>query len=372
MLIAANNPRISVRKIITEKDLLQVEWADGYRSQFHYLWLRDNCPSVPRINGQRNVDPLIFAAEPYPKKVCINQEKKIAIVWANDGHVSKFEPVWLRKHDYSNGTQAKWQPKLWGSEKVSSLAKADYSDILQDEAKLRNWLLSLRDDGIAVLENVPIEPDTVLEVAAHLGSLRETYWGKITNVKSVNNPVSPSFTNLTILPHTDLTYFDDPAAYLLLHYLQISNTGGEVTIVDGFKIAEVLRQEAPEKFKLLSSLPVKFRVQFTDADLSAEGEIIRLDCLGKVKSIRFSCRSIQPFNFPSEAIKPYYEAYCTFAQMCNSDEYIMRVKVNSGDLLILDNHRVLHGRTEYSGERWVQIACIERTELLSRLSVLSR
>jgi len=373
MLTVATNSDISVLKLKTEKDWLQVEWEDEFYSQFHYLWLRDNCPATPRVNCQRTIDPLTLPAEPYPEKVSINQEQQIEIVWANENHVSKFDSLWLREHSYSNKTQPKsWQPKLWGSEKATSITKANYSDIWHNKAQLKDWLLAVRDEGIAVLQNVPTEPGTILEIASQLGCVRETYWGRCNNVKSVANPETDAFTNLRILPHTDLSYFASPPAYLLFHYLIIGATGGENSLIDGFKIAEVLRQQAPEKFKLLSTLPVQFRFQHTDADLIGEGAIIELDCLGEVKLIRFSSRAIQPFNFPSEVIKPYYEAYRTFMELCNSDEYRVNIKFNSGDILIFDNHRVLHGRTEYTGERFMQSTFIERTELLSRLSVLSR
>ena len=373
MLQAVKNSEASTLKLITEKDLLQVEWGDGSRSQFHYLWLRDNCPSIPRLNAQRNIDPLTILAEPYPQKVSVNEEGKIQIVWANDGHVSKFDSAWLRQHDYYHGRKPKfWEPKLWGSEKGALLAKADYNEILQDEGKLKDWLLSLRDDGIAVLENVPTQPDTILELASQFGCLQEIPWGKFANIKTVENPNGYAFTNARLFPHTDFAYLQAPPAYLLFHYLKVTPIGGENTLVDGFKIAEVLRQKEPEKFKLLSTFPLQFCFQCPDTDLTAEGEIIHLDCLGKVKSIRFSCRSMQPFNFPPEVMKPYYEAYRAFAEMCNSDEYQIRVKFNSGDLAIADNHRVLHGRTEYAGERWMQSAYIERTKLLGRLYALSR
>ncbi|MEM6613820.1 MAG: TauD/TfdA family dioxygenase, partial [Cyanobacteria bacterium P01_C01_bin.72] len=112
--------------------------------------------------------------------------------------------------------------------------------------------------------------------------------------------------------------------------------------------------------------------QHTDADLVGLGEIIHLDSSGAVKSIRFSSRAIQPFNFAPVQIKPYYAAYRTFLEMCNSDEYQLRIKFKAGDFVVLDNHRLLHGRTQYTGERHVQSTFIERTELISRLSVLSR
>ena len=373
MLTVATNSETSVIKLTPEADKLQLEWADGHKSDFHYLWLRDNCPTTSRVNCQRTADPLTIPAEPYPEQVSINREQQIEIVWANDGHVSQFEPSWLRNHSYSSETESKsWQHKLWGAEKQNSITRADYSEISQDEAKLREWLLAVRDEGIAVLENVTAEPGTILKVASEIGCVRPTYWGTCNDIKSVANPESDAFTNLRILPHTDLSYFASPPAYLIFHYLTVADRGGENHLIDGFKIAEVLRQEAPEKFELLSTLPVQFRFQYTDADLIGEGEIIHLDCLGAVKSIRFSSRAIQPFNFPPDLIKPYYAAYRAFMEMCNSDEYRIRVKFNSGDFLLLDNHRVLHGRTEYTGERFIQSTFIEKTELISRLSVLSR
>ena len=367
MLTSVNDTDASAVKLVAEKDLLQVEWGDGYRSKFHYLWLRDNSPSISQVNGMSTIDPLSIPAEPYPQKVHLNQIGEIEIIWANDGHISKFKPAWLRRNDYHNGRQQKWQPKLWGSEKINSITKADYKEILQDQAKLKDWLLSLNDDGIAVLENVPTEPDTILEVASQFGCLQETPWGKLCNIKTVENPNTTAFTNTEIFLHNDLVHLPISPAYMMLHYLKTTTIGGENTLVDGFQIAEALRQEAPEKFELLSTFPMEFRFQYPHAELVGKGEIIHLDYLGKVKSIRFSSRSIQPFKLPSKIMKPYYEAYRTFAEMCNSNEYQIRLKFNSGDFVILDNHRVLHGRTEYTGERWVQCAYLSLVYLRDEL-----
>ncbi|MGB3401444.1 MAG: TauD/TfdA family dioxygenase [Microcoleaceae cyanobacterium] len=373
MSALASSLNQTIVKLTPGTDELKIEWEDGYRSQFHYVWLRDNCPQTPRVNCQRTIDPLTLPANPYPEKVSLNQEQNIEIVWANEDHISQFDPFWLRQNCYSNDSHSiAWQPKLWGSEKATSITTANYTDVFQNKALLKDWLESVRDQGIAILQNVPTEPGQIVEVASQLGCVRQTYWGKCNDVKSVANPKTDAWTNLGIVPHTDLSTFASPPAYLLFHYLKTSDQGGENALIDGFKIAEVLRQQAPEKFKLLSTLPVQFRFQHTDADLIGEGEIIHLNCDGEVKSIRCSPRAIQPFKFPPEFIKPYYDAYRTFVEMCNSDEYRVLIKFNPGDLLILDNHRVLHGRTKYVGERFIQTVYIERTELLSQLSVISR
>ena len=61
--------------------------------------------------------------------------------------------------------------------------------------------------------------------------------------------------------------------------------------------------------------------------------------------------------------------------MLDSPEYRSQFKLAAGDLFIVDNLRVLHGRTGYaatSGERHLQGCYADRDGLRSRLAVLSR
>ena len=53
----------------------------------------------------------------------------------------------------------------------------------------------------------------------------------------------------------------------------------------------------------------------------------------------------------------------------------LRFRYEPGDLVLVDNRRVLHGRTAYDaevGERWLQGCYGEREELMSRLRILAR
>ena len=60
--------------------------------------------------------------------------------------------------------------------------------------------------------------------------------------------------------------------------------------------------------------------------------------------------------------------------MRESEAYQLRLALGAGDLYIVDNHRVMHGRTGFSsgGARHLQSCYIERDELASRLAVLER
>jgi alpha-ketoglutarate-dependent taurine dioxygenase len=60
--------------------------------------------------------------------------------------------------------------------------------------------------------------------------------------------------------------------------------------------------------------------------------------------------------------------------MLESPEWQLRFKLDPGDLFIVDNLRMLHGRTAFSGagQRHLQGCYADTDALRSRLAVLSR
>ena len=36
---------ISIKNVAKKEKTIEVDWSDGKKSNFHFLWLRDNCPS---------------------------------------------------------------------------------------------------------------------------------------------------------------------------------------------------------------------------------------------------------------------------------------------------------------------------------------
>ena len=85
----------------------------------------------------------------------------------------------------------------------------------------------------------------------------------------------------------------------LQHFLQADATGGESTLVDGFKLAADLRAQAPEKFNLLANVPLYFHFRDASAELENEGPVIELNVLGEVSGIRYSNHAVQPFLLQS-------------------------------------------------------------------------
>lgn len=190
----------------------------------------------------------------------------------------------------------------------------------------------------------------------------------------IPNANSVAYTSLPLVTHTDEAYRDPTPTIQLQHFLQVDSQGGASTLVDGFKLAADLRHQTPEKFHLLATTPLHFHFRDAATELENEGPVITLNVMGEVAAIRYSNHSVQPFLLPPEQMAAYYDAYRTFGLMRESDQYQLRIQMKPGELYMVDNRRVLHGRTGFSsnGARHLQSCYIEWDELLSRLQQLSR
>ena len=58
-----------------------------------------------------------------------------------------------------------------------------------------------------------------------------------------------------------------------------------------------------------------------------------------------------------EKLEIYYNARKCLSDLYNSDEYRIEFRLMPGDLMMMDNHRLLHGRTSFDpneGNRFLQ------------------
>jgi gamma-butyrobetaine dioxygenase len=142
--------------------------------------------------------------------------------------------------------------------------------------------------------------------------------------------------------------------------------------VDAFRVAQDL---SPGDLELLGRWSIRFRYADAETDLEAETPVITAGVRGEIEAVHYNTRSAQPFRLPEEIVGEYYGAYQRFGRMLESSEYRIQFKLAPGDLFIVDNLRVLHGRTAYAasgGERRLQGCYADRDGLRSKLAVLSR
>ena len=332
-------------------------------TRLHPLWLRDNCPcpECRHESGQRLLDTRSI---PDDLEIVSVTERTVTF---SDGHTSTFDPTWL---EANAGPAAPRPRRLWDS--TLRVRSAAYDDVVAGGAALRDWLAAVDELGFAILSGCPTEPGTVTRVAELFGFVRETNYGRLFDVRSVVNPTNLAYTGLGLGAHTDNPYRDPTPTLQLLHCLASSAEGGENTLVDAFRVVQDLPRADLE---LLTGRPVRFRFADADTELETETPVISLDARGDVQAVHYNTRSAQAFRLPEDEIGRYYEAYQRFGRLLEEPRYRIQFKLEPGGLFIVDNLRVLHGRTGYSasgGERHLQGCYADRDGLRSRLAVLSR
>jgi gamma-butyrobetaine dioxygenase len=369
-------PATAIVEVALDERVLRVTWNDGTVSRYHYLWLRDNCPQlVHPSTGHRIADTASIPEGCHPSQVQVVDASSVRVTWRHDGHVSTFAGAWLRDHDYSNGMRAhRPAPVLWDGSMIDEIPRGRYPETSDDPAARLRWLAGFAEYGLALMTEVPCRPGAVIEVAETFGEVRSTSWGRVFDVRSMKDANSLAYTSLPLPAHTDEGYRDPAPTVQLQHVLSADVNGGASTLVDGYKVAADLRGDRPDMFTALASTTLHFRYADPSSELECHSPVI--DCFpdGEVRAIRFSNHSVTPFLLPFDEMESFYAAYRTFGAMRESERYQLRLQLGPGDLYMVDNRRVLHGRTGFTGAgaRHLQSCYIERDELLSRLAVMNR
>ncbi|MFJ4921014.1 TauD/TfdA family dioxygenase [Streptomyces sp. NPDC088725] len=347
------------------------------------MWLRDNCP-CPRCQDPRNGQKLFQITE-LPADLALGEVRETAdgveVDWAPDGHRSAYSARWLAANRPGAGGEGSGDRRtetgktLWAAADLNGrLVEPSWENYVSDPAVKARALESVLGLGFVLLRDVPGREGQVLEVAETFGYVRETNYGKLFDVRVEPDPNNLAFTGARITPHTDNPYRDPVPTLQLLHCLTNAAVGGDSGLVDGFKAAALLREEAPEAFAVLTRTPVPFRFSDSRTVLEADRPLIDVDGLGRIREVRFNNRSISTLRLPATELDAFYRAYRTFAEITLRPELQLDFRLSPGDCLIFDNVRLLHARTafEESGARHLQGAYADIDALAGTLAVLRR
>jgi len=368
-----------IESLSTKDGSLQLVWGDKHRSAFHYVWLLDNCfcsDCGAEYTEKRVLRLLDMPLTVAPATVDL-REGKVQINWSN-GHTSVYDPAWLRAHCYSSRERLrrKQRPSTWGNELASRLPEAAYQKAAANSSVQLEMLQRIRDFGFVIIRGVPTRKDEILRVAELAGPVRESYYGRIFDIINIPDPKASvlSSTALRILPHTDEGWRSVPVGIIFFHCLEASSGGGgESVLIDGFRISEVLRDTDPDAFRLLSSTPWQFSRHNEGAyDLYSEGRLICVDKDDTVVGFRYSFRFRAPLDIPPDLVEDFYSATKKLMALIYDPKYQIHFRLEPGDILAFDNHRLIHGRTAFSNRRHFRYCHVDRDDFHSRLRLLGR
>ena len=358
-----------------------VAWSDGRTTRHHKFWLRDNCACgqcyLPLTREQ------LFEIVDAPADLAVAEaaraDGRLAVVWS-DGHRSVYEPGWLRAHAGDEASrrerrESRQRPFIWGREYADRLQSFAYADIMADDSALLAWLDALKSSGMTLVADVPAEHEALLKPIARISHLRETNFGRVFDVKSKPEADSAAYTAVLLPPHTDLPTRELQPGVQFLHCLVNDATGGESVFVDGFAIAEAMRREAPEAFRVLTTTPMAFWNRDSRTDYRWAAPILALDADGEILEVRFANFLRGPIEAPEAAMGGVYAALRLFQAMTRDERFFIERRLKPGDMWAFDNRRVLHARRAFdprSGARHLQGAYVDRDEISSRWRVLRR
>ena len=347
----------------------------GAKKEIHPFWLRERVNSenfLDQKTQQRLFDPTMLKNSSEISKVIISD--KFLEVSFKDGAYAKLVIENILK-EFEKDNELYFINKIsWKSDfQNNNIYKFDKNFF--EEKIMYESLLDFYKYGFVIFENVPTQDNFIVNFANSIGSIRRTNFGEFFNVKSKPNPNDLAYTSLPLAPHTDNPYRKPVPCIQLLHCIENEVGGGLSTLVDGLAVTEELKKEHPSFFQILTEIKVRF--QFVDDNVVLEdwAEMIQLDENKRLKQVRFSPRLDFVPLMDKEKLELYYAARNKISEMYNSEKFRIEFKLKPGDLLMMDNYRLLHGRTEYNaneGNRFLQGCYIDYDSTEGKLKHLKR
>lgn len=342
---------------------------------FNYFWLRDNCPSSWDAVTQERIFDILAEADDLNVTAAEVRGSYLWIAWRN-GHESQYDLRWLEQwHKEENRIDAAVRNRRpWHSNHYESMARFDFDALLDRPAEVLDWAEALLDDGIALVSGMPNTDEALQLLCELLGIVRPTYSGNAFDVRMKIDPVNLAYTNKALELHTDEAAEEFPPGIQFLHCRANEVAGGNSLFVDAMAVANELKKTYPEFYKILTEYKVPFRYTTHSQDVRAKQHIIEIDeNNGEVSGINFSQHLADIFDFPQHEMDVFYPAFRKFGKMMLDPRFLMTFRLNAGECIVFDNHRVAHGRTSFEegeGLRHLRGCYIDRGDLRSTYRVL--
>jgi gamma-butyrobetaine dioxygenase len=359
------------------------------------VWLRHNC-QCGRCQDARSGQRLVSITDVASDVSVVSVRRsgsRVAVEFGPDGHQGVFDAAWLAEFAVADrwrtvsrrpgGPGTGWAGAddgrtentklLWSAgEMVARLPQGWWPLFVSDTAHRQACLSAVLRDGFVVLGHVPRKHGAVAAVARSVSFVRETERGRVMDISARPEMSDPAFSRRAIPPCTAQAFRDPAPTLHLVHFLDSAAEGGEITLVDGFGVAAMLRDQDPAAFGVLTGTTVAFAYADARAQLRASGPIIGTDPDGLIRQIRYSSMSMQPVRLPPARIETFYAAYRTFVELAGRRDMMLTLRLRPGECLITDNTRILAGRTGFAetANRRVQVCWADIDAVASALALI--
>lgn len=335
---------------LSDKGLF-VPLRDG-ETYFNYHWLRDACPStIDPQTRERVFDISSLDTGPVARAAHVEGDS-LVIDWATEAHETRLPLAQLQAFT-DNGRKpdpADLPRNLWYADQYDSFRRVRQADIETTDEGRAALARALVEDGVALVTEMENSDDSLTRLVNCLGPITPSAEGDHFEVRLEIEPTNLAFTANELEMHTDLPGEEMAPGVQFLHCRENTVDGGRSLFLDGAAVAKALREEDPEAFNLLASHDIPFFYRHDGWDYRAHQRVIELDARGNVAGVTISQHLQDDIDLPQELLDAYYPALCKFIRMMQEDRFVVRFRLNAGECIVFDNHRIVHGREAFSAE----------------------
>lgn len=368
------------------------------KANFHPVLLRDACmcskcvdPHSTQKNFQTPEIPLNIEA----RSIETSANGDIHIRWENDipgfgdDHVTVFPSGSLNVNDTIKSMNRESMNRdrtrevlssLWDTARIrKELQFVNFQDYMTSDKCLLRASFLLLSQGLLIIRGVPESENSVEDIALRIGPIRDSFYGRTWDVKSVPDAKNVAYTAKFLGLHMDLLYMADPPGFQLLHCLKSTAKGGESLFADAFTAARGL---SDEQRAILERTPVAYQYQnageyyyHTHPVIEANSETGRSVITNVNYSPPFQANYLLPRTTDEAEVVEFLKAFKAFTHSVEDKTHLFQYRLREGECVIFNNRRVLHGRTQFDalgGERWLKGAYVDSDVVRSRFRALSK
>jgi gamma-butyrobetaine dioxygenase len=352
-------------------------WANGQKTEFPHIWLRDNDPDELHPDTRERLFDLTTVSLDIQPLSWELEDDALSVRWPEKSALSTYPLAWLHAHrpGTARGDAAQVVRRFWKAADLKMIPRYSAAACRSSHSELRQALHTAKQLGLVIFHDLENDELAGEKFADIIGFKRQTNFGTMFEVLNKPSPNNLAYTSLALPLHTDLPNQEQVPGYQFLHCCQNSTTGGASVFADGFRICSELREQAPEQFALLNKVPVPWRFHDDIDDVRCRRPVIQIDREGGLCGLYFNAHIADIPDLDSTDLYAFYEAYRNLMLRIREPDYHLSHVLQPGEMIMFDNRRVLHGREAFDasrGKRHLRGYYIEYNEVDSRIRVLAR
>ena len=356
--------------------------SPGPTLQIPTFWLRDSCP-CPACrdpdSGQKNFSSTRVPESPKVSSTEVGGDGSLTVAWENDilsggkEHISTWPAGetsrWTAGESPSNihplplPGQYKWSRAM--IEAVLPYCRISYEDWVAGGAPFWRALFALHQTGLIFVSGVPESEKSVEDIAAKVGSIQETFYGRTWDVVSKPRAENVAYTSQFLGLHQDLLYWPDTPKLQFLHCLANSCDGGESIFSDGVKAAEEVKDRDQSAFDSLTREVTPFHYNKDGHFYFRKLAVVPVADNSSPTRINWSppfqgmpvIPAADEAGWGAADLLRWKAAAGMLEEAASASDNLYEYKLRPGECVVFDNHRILHGRNEFNtsqGRRWLK------------------